>query len=180
MVYRWRLYLYRVLSTDSETKAGRALAQDKVARARHRHAWTTAVTQATSMKVADLRAKAGAAYAWLRRHNHEWLSEHLPKRRTNKIRPRVDWVERDLGLAERVASAAREIRSRPDRVRATRNEILRSLSCATTWWRCRARLPALCAALDAHSESLDDYRRRCAVVSRKAMPKTNLRVIGSL
>jgi transposase len=72
-----------------------------------RQAWTAARDAWPGATVAHLREHAGAAYAWLRRHDKDWLDSHLPERLQRlPATPRVDWDRRDIELAEAVRRVA--------------------------------------------------------------------------
>ncbi|MDF9408525.1 MAG: hypothetical protein A4E52_00162 [Pelotomaculum sp. PtaB.Bin013] len=74
----------------------------------------------------ELRRSTKAEYAWLYRHDRDWLNDHSPTpiRRMKYTDRRVNWVKRDEELAERVSMAAQEIKQVPGRpVRLTISSI---------------------------------------------------------
>jgi hypothetical protein len=61
-----------------------------------------------------VRMQAKADFAWLYRHDYKWLYEHQPNRivRTPP-KPKVDWQERDRGIAKRIKPTVQEILQTP-------------------------------------------------------------------
>lgn len=99
----------RVLRSEVGLADTRRLAQGVRAQAAARQAWSAALAAWPGATVADLRTRAGAAYAWLRRHDGQWLDANLPARQRLPLAPRVDWDSRDVRLAEEVRRVAAEL-----------------------------------------------------------------------
>jgi len=100
----------RVLRSEVGLSERRKLAQGDRALAAARQAWSAALAAWPGATVADLRRHAGAAYAWLRRHDQLWLNANLPgPLRWLPAAPRVDWDSRDLKLAAEVRRVAAEL-----------------------------------------------------------------------
>lgn len=75
--------------------------------------WTRALRLHPGLGIKLVRATAQAAYAWLYRHDREWLDAHSPQQVDQKG-PRasaVRWDERDLRLSKAVEQAALAIAS---------------------------------------------------------------------
>lgn len=97
----------RVLRSEVGLVDRRSGAMNDRARRKAQEAWTCALDAWPGAGVALLRNRAGAAYAWLRRHDKAWLDAHLPSR-VHRVQPshRVDWDRRDVELATSVRKAA--------------------------------------------------------------------------
>ncbi len=70
--------------------------------------WTRALRMHPGLGIKLVRATAQAAYAWLYRHDRDWLDAHSPQTEAQK-QPRgsvVRWDERDLRLSAAVEQAA--------------------------------------------------------------------------
>lgn len=121
-----------------------------------REAWILALATWPGASVGDLRERAGGAYAWLRRHEPEWLDTHMPQPPSKRpFSARVDWDQRDAELAAAVRRAAADLAG----------------NCAAAplrlWQLCQA-LPELKAKLGAldrlplSARALDEVTRRRA------------------
>lgn len=97
-------------------------------RSRYREQWLSEFTKSPHISRSSLRRKLPAAYAWLRRHDGDWLVSHSPNRKiSTPIRGRVDWGRRDHELSIRVREAASELLANPGRpVRLTVGSIGRA------------------------------------------------------
>jgi len=75
-----------------------------------RDVWTKALDAYPGATLKQLRTHAGAAFAWLYRHDADWLSLHPPQQLpSTPTRPRVDWDSRDAAFSIAVRQAAAEI-----------------------------------------------------------------------
>jgi transposase len=87
------------------------------ARAGHeaRSAWQQAMAAQRTGGHKAARQRAPAAYAWLYRHDREWLlqSHPPPADRSRSARTRVDWPRRDQGLATQVLALKRHAATKP-------------------------------------------------------------------
>jgi transposase len=74
--------------------------------------WSAALLRWPAMGQKDLRHRVGAAFAWLYRHDRDWLMSNQP---VDPLRrqpsPRVDWDARDTMLASAVRRMACELTS---------------------------------------------------------------------
>jgi len=152
--------LYRILKANAGENAAWKDARSAATRTKHRQEWLLALKSTSNAKVFDLRKRAGAAYAWLRRHDGEWLGRNLPGAPRSPAVARVDWGNRDALLASRVPRIAAAIRSEKRPIRVTPNEILRRLKLAATWQHYRERLPLLMSALKSCAEPLPEFKQR--------------------
>lgn len=103
-----------------------------------------------------------AAYAWLRRHDGQWLAEHLkmcPSIRASKSC--VDWHQRDQALARQIATIDAELRGmvgKPTHISQTKLKRLTSM--ADTIEHNLPSLPLTQAVLEACAESSQAHQRR--------------------
>ncbi|MCK8487022.1 TnsD family transposase [Paenibacillus sp. MBLB2552] len=93
----------------------------------YRERWTALSTDFPESTVTELRHKAAHVYAWLYRHDSEWLQSF--KRDKKSINSsRVDWEERDTKLIPLILKATHEIKSIVDHpMRVTISEIGRRI-----------------------------------------------------
>jgi hypothetical protein len=68
--------LYRLLAAFPQTAVRRAEAQHRETRSNYRRVWSTGQKRRPTWTVAHLRKSKGAAYAWLYRHDSDWLKAH--------------------------------------------------------------------------------------------------------
>lgn len=108
-------------------------------------------------RVSDARARASADYAWLYRHDRDWLfsttSNRTPVARSclNEC-VRLDWVQRDDELCQLLLARLAVLRKELPPKRITRSRLIRSLG-ETMVRRNLKRLPRLCALLDESADS---------------------------
>lgn len=78
----------------------------------HRDSWLDAVANHPGISNKQLRAINPAGFAWLYRHDREWLSRHSPQRaaRTARRSP-VRWDERDIEMSAAVRRIALQLQS---------------------------------------------------------------------
>ena len=71
-----------------------------------RSSWKAAVNRNVGRGVSAARAEQAAAYAWLYRHDRDWLAESIQCFRptVSEVGSSVDWVERDRALSRQVES----------------------------------------------------------------------------
>jgi len=117
---------------------------------RYRAQWLDAKNSNPTATTKQIRTIAGAAYAWLYRHESTWLNENVPlklKKTVGSSPGRVNWPERDRSLAEAVfAEAARVAAWRGGR-RVSASVLLRATGLEATVRRNLERLPLLSRAL---------------------------------
>jgi DNA invertase Pin-like site-specific DNA recombinase len=70
--------VYRVIRSDRAIEQSWKQAREQVARARHRSIWSKKMSLSTQRGVKALRQRAPATYAWLYRHDRDWLNTHKP------------------------------------------------------------------------------------------------------
>lgn len=82
----------------------------------YRTSWLTSFRTNPGAGVTKLRGIIPGIYTWLYRHDKIWLKAHTPACVKKKIGyHRVDWADRDAGLAEKVISVATRLKNLPGR-----------------------------------------------------------------
>lgn len=101
----------RVLQTESGLRTAWRDAQTAARRREARSTWTSVVSKFRGLSLTAIRHEAPAAYAWLRRHDRDWLDQNHPiltlTKRTDA--PRVDWDSRDSALSAEVRRIAAQL-----------------------------------------------------------------------
>lgn len=115
-------------------------------------------------RLKDARARAGADYAWLYRHDRAWLAtatsgKAYPFQRRIDAPARVDWVRRDAELCQLLDTQLDLLRNEVPTRRLTKTRLLRPLGEAMVR-RNLERLPQLCALLDKTVESAQAFGMR--------------------
>lgn len=82
----------------------------------YRFLWLERASRSDEGSLAQLRKDLPAVYAWLYRHDHDWLISqnktlfHHPSRQTKS---RIDWQLRDLEIAAQIREASYELLQLP-------------------------------------------------------------------
>lgn len=106
--------LYRALAADPILREMHAQSQHVALQRAHRALWIALMEAHPDQGVKTLRAHAQGPYAWLYRHDRDWLREHSPAKVLTVPTQRVDWSARDAHLAQQVELARRAARSTPE------------------------------------------------------------------
>lgn len=78
--------------------------------ARARDAWAKALARHPGQRQKQLRQYVPASFAWLYRHDREWLAQHQPvDLLPHEPKPRVNWNARDVDLAAAVYRTAQAL-----------------------------------------------------------------------
>ncbi|WP_076997808.1 TnsD family Tn7-like transposition protein [Variovorax sp. KK3] len=128
-------------------------------------------TQLAGHSVRQRRVLDGEAYAWLYRHDRQWLTSGSglsdPPISQSIHRARVDWESRDKQYAERIAAIALALKSRLPRPRVSTAALMRMIAPLSSIRSHLHRLPLSQGALIGYSESISEYQReRYAFASR--------------
>ncbi|MDP4092955.1 MAG: TnsD family transposase [Bacillota bacterium] len=90
----------------------------------HRNAWMSVVKENQEKSKTELRKLAKSNYAWLYRHDREWLDENSPKHKNIIINAkRVNWGKRDIEILTEIKHAVKgilEMEGKPVRVSLSR------------------------------------------------------------
>ena len=129
---------------------------------KHRAAWQTTVEKYPNMGVNFVRNISRADYAWLYRHDRNWLKCHLPGRKKSKQSPcRIDWHDRDVIISHAVSKSAvqlRQAQERPKRFSIT--AIARETGHLAVIEKHGEKLPLTLALLIKLAESRSDFAIR--------------------
>jgi hypothetical protein len=98
----------KLLSTEIGLSEAWHQAQFRKAQDSHRQAWQAVITNNPNLGVKAVRVLEPAAFMWLYRHNHEWLTEESAKlsKAPRQNHSNVDWDARDEALAQQVKETA--------------------------------------------------------------------------
>jgi len=78
--------------------------------ARAREAWTKALARHPGLRQKQLRQHVAASFAWLYRHDRDWLASNQPvDLLPHERKPRVNWNARDVELAAAVYRTAQDL-----------------------------------------------------------------------
>ena len=114
----------------------------------HKEVWTVLREQHPGASVTELRRQAPATYAFLQRHELEWLRSQVPDRQTN--RPggrRFDWRTRDVIVHQLVMKAGNDLAQRVPPVRLNLKAILVEADCRSITSKNLRHMPKTDAAL---------------------------------
>ncbi len=127
-------------------------------RDRRRTVWQRARAENASRRWSDVRATEPAAYAWLYRHDRDWLRDQRPvlTPRPASAKSSVDWYARDARLCTQLQEYIAVINPLRDRPRISKTSMLRALGPPA---RRLERLPCLRQGLDQLAETLQQYQR---------------------
>lgn len=127
----------------------------------YRRRWIN--TGLVSASVRQRRVLDGAAYAWLYRHDRNWLIAgpgHAPASTTRKTRrSRIDWEKRDQNYARRIEATSSAQRARSPRRRLSMSALMRAVAPQTSLRSQLPRLPRCREALQQNVESVMDFQQ---------------------
>jgi hypothetical protein len=127
----------------------------------YRRRWIAVGLVAASVR--QRRVLDGAAYAWLYRHDRNWLiagSGQAPALTTRRRRPsRIDWEKRDENYARRIKATSSAQRARSPRRRLSISTLMRAAAPQTSLRTQLYRLPRSREALQANAESVTAFQR---------------------
>jgi hypothetical protein len=136
-----------------------------------RSQWLQLRERVPQFSVTQVRTVAPALYAWLYRHDREWLRQNSPTLSHRNDRKRQDsWRERDRFIAQSIQQAASRLRHQPKIVKLTRTALLREAGFIWLDKRKLKDLPITSASLTVLVDSRHSYalRRIVKVKSRYA------------
>lgn len=167
---------YRLLASSSDLKLRHAAVVAEQERASRRKDWLALQRRHPALSVTEVRAKAPGIYAWLYRHDRNWLiSERLKPSGapSPKCRTRVDWAARDRELSAKARAAAAADQDQLIDGRRSITGLLRAIGKEASLRRNLYRLPELSRQLLLHSETRAQFRKR-----RNAAALDKLRSLG--
>ncbi|OUS06473.1 hypothetical protein A9Q81_02790 [Gammaproteobacteria bacterium 42_54_T18] len=127
----------------------------------YRRCWGKLLRQ-YGTKISRRKGRGGAAYAWLYRHDREWLlalngKYHDPIQCVNK---RVDWKEKDRKIVRKLIVIRKDINEYREPSRMTRNWYLFQLESPSSIEKNLHKLPLCNMFFDRYCEEVSDYQIR--------------------
>ncbi|ADU28508.1 TnsD family Tn7-like transposition protein [Evansella cellulosilytica] len=140
----------------------------------HRYEWIHLQRDFPGLSKTELRKKRPEVYAYLYRHDRDWLKVNSPKRK--KVDPtnnRVNWLERDKEILEKVQKVVSELRGIDKKpVRITVKILGDGIGERALLERHLDKLPETRVFIEKVSESEQDFRlRRVKYVINEMMEK---------
>ncbi|WP_312165773.1 TnsD family Tn7-like transposition protein [Massilia timonae] len=152
--------VYRIRRENAEVFNSLLSVAAEHERDRRRRDWMSAAEPYFYAGITVARSHAPAAYAWLHRHDREWLTKsyaHLPRRRQSLVR--VDWAERDRELCTLMRTRASEMQLGSVRYRVSRSLLMRMIGEAS-FRKNEHRLPNVKKLIENLVESPFSYELR--------------------
>ena len=152
--------VYRILRSDRELESAYKERRFQICRDENRCAFVN-------------RIASPAAYAWLRRHDSQWLADKKARRESSVARgPVVDWEQRDKQFEQCIIEAEAVIRQAVGRPRRISKSVLeRATTMAETIERNLSKLPLTRTALLNCSESASSCQRRRLIWASSELDK---------
>jgi hypothetical protein len=126
-----------------------------------RTSWSVAHLNAPSMSRKQLRSKFPAAYAWLYRHDHEWLASQPPlPMHAHGGKQRRDWSMIDMTIAAELRERAAQLRADIPPIAVTRAALQRILGKPDWLDRRLNKLPFCAAEFDELMEPVEAFQCR--------------------
>jgi hypothetical protein len=128
----------------------------------YRSKWLKTVRDNDRKSKTEIRRVASKEYAWLYRHDREWLDKNspAPMSRMKRENNRVDWSQRDINLFGQVTKAAKELRGYSIPTRITINSIGRKIGQLHYLQKKLNKLPKTKELLETVVDSLEDFQIR--------------------
>ncbi|MCX7745573.1 MAG: TnsD family transposase [Clostridia bacterium] len=128
----------------------------------HRSAWISVIQVNPCASKTELRKLAKANYAWLYRHDREWLNENSPKPKSILMnKGRVDWKERDALVLKKIKSVVKDIllaKGKP--IRLSLSRIGKNSEQLGLLEKHLDKMPLTKAYIESVVEDDSDYRKR--------------------
>lgn len=127
-----------------------------------RKKWQQLVHQYQGIKAARQSLEGGAVYAWLYRHDRDWLVHWNQQHKLERLAPtpRVDWGQRDRIAVRQLLRIIKRLDSSLDHPRATSSWLLKQTPNGTSLAKNLQKLPLVALCLKRYSESVEDYQIR--------------------
>lgn len=127
----------------------------------YREKWIELIKLNPSLSKTALRRIKPAIYAWLYRHDKEWLHTHPSRSKPVNEYKRVDWVKRDQEILAKVKSVVRVelyLSEKPKRITLT--SVAKMVGCVAILQKHSDKLPETSAFLATAVESIEDFQIR--------------------
>jgi transposase-like protein len=139
--------VYRILAQFDAIGAARSKALLAATQSTQRKRWLDACAARPTSGVTEIRRAAAATYAWLYRHDREWLTLNRPAREVRAPAGRVEWQQRDQELARNVRRVAAEVTGARDHKALSVTSLIKAVYNETSARRHAQRLPQFWKAL---------------------------------
>ncbi|WP_409346947.1 TnsD family Tn7-like transposition protein [Paenibacillus sp. MBLB4367] len=140
-------------------KADRKTESFLLKRSKHRSNFLRAINLNKDMGRHELKQLVNTEITWLRRHDDDWLNQHLPKPKRGGIKREYDWKKRDEDVKKEVIAAIERLRSQNGKpIRLTKRLIAVEIG-KVSLLKCNLhKLPKTRKILDELIESPEDYQ----------------------
>ncbi|BBN97583.1 TnsD family Tn7-like transposition protein [Sporolactobacillus terrae] len=146
----------RQIAKDNSKKAGSTLPLES-----KREQWLFLQKENPKISVTEVRKCHQALYAWLYRHDRQWLQKNsLRMNKTAVKNQRVNWVERDQELVKEIKDAVNKLLKFPKPVRINRSRIGKKIGKLALLERHLAKLPQTNVYLNQVTESVEQFQIR--------------------
>lgn len=145
----------------------------------YRHLWVKLRSQYQTLKEIRKTREGTRVYSWLYRFDNSWLTDNLPKRRSNNVGRIVDWQQRDLQLVKVLLKILQRV---DDQYSLPRNTISWFIAQSGKRWGVRKhldKLPLCRSFFIKYAETVEEYQVRRvlaimvgAIDNREPFPKT--------
>ena len=140
---------------DNESSSSQALS------VKHKD-WQQLVYQYQGIKYARKSLEGGALYAWLYRHDRDWLIHWNQQHKLERLAsgPRIDWDQRDRIVVRQLLKIIKDLDNSLDHPRVTSNWLLKKIPTGTSLAKNLHKLPLVSLCLKRYSERIEDYQIR--------------------
>ncbi|MDJ0742174.1 MAG: TnsD family transposase [Xenococcaceae cyanobacterium MO_167.B27] len=154
--------------TPSWTKNKPQIKSEKVAsivsediKREKRDIWLNLQRENPKLSKTEIRKLAPDVYAWLYRHDRQWLNNNSPKLQqpTSSIN-RIDWNQRDKEILEQVKDVVRKLKQTEKPIRITVGTIGKTIRLKALLEKHLDKLPKTRAYLKSVTETIEDYQIR--------------------
>ncbi len=145
-----------------QVKSKKALSTDtKDIKQHKRDIWLNLSTKNPELSKTEIRKLAPDVYAWLYRHDRQWLNKNSPKLRNPKASEnKVDWNQRDREILEQVKDVVRKIKKIEKPIGITVGRIGKNIELKALLDKHLDKLPKTRNYLELVTETLEDYQIR--------------------
>lgn len=114
----------------------------------------------------ELRNQCQKEYAFLYRHDREWLFEMLPTGKPSKgSKGYVDWDQRDREILSQLQNAQIDLQNRAKPIRVSKTTLGKAITNLSSLEKCLHKLPCCAEFIDKVSETKQQFQlRRCQIV----------------
>lgn len=123
--------------------------------------WLDLINQYPILSRTELRKKDPSLYMRIYRNDKEWLKEHSPVVKVNRVtNKRVDWVQRDLHILGMVKKAVEDISAKEKPVRITVSSIGKMINNKSLLEKRVNKLPNTMKYIESVKENTTNFQKR--------------------